>query len=87
MGVGDVAYDPDESIRARAPQRTARKKYRSHESYLKDLQGAKAVKPRITVDELDVLMLRNVPSDDYSEASLGVRQRPRNSAASRCGTE
>jgi glutathione synthase len=32
---------------------------------LKELQGAKAVKQRITVDDLDVLMLRNVPSDDY----------------------
>ncbi len=64
MGVGDFAYDPDESIRARA-RSVPQKKYGSHESYLKDLQGAKSVKARITVDELDVLMLRNVPSDDY----------------------
>ncbi len=64
IGVGDFAYDPDESIRARA-RSVPQKKYGSHESYLKDLQGAKSVKSRITVDELDVLMLRNVPSDDY----------------------
>jgi glutathione synthase len=64
MGVGDVAYDPDEHIRARA-RSVRQKKYKSHENYLKDLQGARAVKGRITVDELDVLMLRNVPSDDY----------------------
>jgi len=64
MGVGDIAYDPDECIRARArsvPPRT----YKSHENYLRDLHGPKAIKTRITVDELDVLMLRNVPSDDF----------------------
>jgi glutathione synthase len=64
FGVGDVAYDPDERIRARA-RTVPQKKYASHEKYLKDLQNAKGIKKRITVDELDVLMLRNVPSDDY----------------------
>jgi glutathione synthase len=64
FGVGDLAYDPDEFIRARA--RTApRKSYKSHETYLRELQGDKASRTRITVDELDVVMLRNVPSDDY----------------------
>ena len=62
--VGDVAYDPDEHIRARA-RSVPQKKYSSPDTYLRDLQGAKAVKKRITVDDLDVLMLRNVPSDDY----------------------
>ncbi|MDV6030438.1 MAG: glutathione synthase [Phycisphaera sp. RhM] len=64
IGVGDFAYDPDESIRARA-RSVPQKKYGNHEAYLKDLQGQKSVKTRITVDHLDVLMLRNVPSDDY----------------------
>ena len=64
FGVGDVAYDPDEFIRARA-RTVPQKKYSSQETYLKDLQGPKGVKQRITVDDLDVLMLRNVPSDDY----------------------
>jgi glutathione synthase len=64
FGVGDLAYDPDESIRARARSVT-KKSYKSHETYLKDLQGKRAVRERITVDELDVVMLRNVPSDDY----------------------
>jgi glutathione synthase len=64
FGVGDLAYDSDEHVRARA--RTVPKKtYGSHESYFKDLQGSKAVSTRITVDALDVLMLRNVPSDDF----------------------
>lgn len=64
FGVGDLAYDPDELVRARA-RSVPQKKYGSQETYIKDLQGPKAVKQRITVDDLDVLMLRNVPSDDY----------------------
>ena len=64
FGVGDIAYDTDEFVRARARTVPA-KKYASHENFLKDMQSAKGVKERITVDDLDVLMLRNVPSDDY----------------------
>ncbi len=75
MGVGDLAYDPDESVRARA-RSVPKKKYKSHESYLADLQGKNSVLERITVDELDVLMLRNVPSDDVINrpwaASIGA---------------
>ena len=65
MGVGDVAYDPDESIRARARRAPQEKKYKSAETYLADIQGKKGATQRITIDDLDVLMLRNVPSDDY----------------------
>jgi glutathione synthase len=64
FGVGDLAYDPDEYVRARVRTST-RKSYKSHEACLRDLQGKAAVRSRVTVDELDVLMLRNVPSDDY----------------------
>ena len=64
FGVGDLAYDSDEYVRARA-RSVPRKSYGSHETYFKDLQGKKAVQTRITVDDLDVLMLRNVPSDDF----------------------
>ena len=64
FGVGDLAYDSDESVRARA--RTFPKKtYGSHATLFNDLQGGKGTNERITVDELDVLMLRNVPSDDF----------------------
>ena len=65
LGVGDLAYDPDEYIRARARTCSQEKKYKSQRPICKDLQGTKGVKQRITVDDLDVLMLRNVPSDDY----------------------
>ncbi|PAY18441.1 glutathione synthetase [Rhodopirellula sp. SM50] len=64
MGVGDLAYDPDGMIRARASS-VPKQRYSNSDSYTADLQGKKAVRRRITVDELDVLMLRNVPSDDY----------------------
>lgn len=64
FGVGDLAYDSDEFVRARA-RAVPKKSYGSHESYFKDLRGPKSVASRITVDDLDVLMLRNVPSDDF----------------------
>ena len=64
IGVGDLAYDPDGMIRARASS-APKQRYGTSESYTADLQGKNAVKRRITLDELDVLMLRNVPSDDY----------------------
>ena len=65
MGVGDLAYDPDEFVRARTRSVPRDKNYSSQETYLKDIQGEKGLKQRITVDDLDVLMLRNVASDDY----------------------
>ena len=64
MGVGDLAYDPDGMIRARASS-VPKTRYGTSESYTTDLKGKNGVRRRITVDELDVLMLRNVPSDDY----------------------
>ena len=63
IGVGDLAYDPDGQIRARATS-VPRTKYSTSESYTADLHGKNAVKVRINVGDLDALMLRNVPSDD-----------------------
>ncbi len=63
MGVGDLAYDPDDKIAARAIG-VPRSKYKTSEGYLKDLQGKAAVTKRVTVDNLDVMLLRNDPSDD-----------------------
>jgi glutathione synthase len=63
MGVGDLAYDPDEQIRARA-RTVPKKSYKTCETYLAELQGPKARCERITVDHLDVLLLRNNPADD-----------------------
>ncbi len=64
MGVGDLAYDPEDCIAARATS-VPKTKYKDSASFTADLQGRKAVHERIRVDDLDVLMLRNVPSDDF----------------------
>jgi len=63
MDAQSFAYDPDEKIRARA-RSAPKSNYKASESYLADLQGKKAKLERITVDDLDVLMLRNDPSTD-----------------------
>lgn len=66
MGVGDFASDPDHFLRARA-RSVPRKKYRSSEAYLQDLQGEKAVRERIQMGDLDVLLLRNDPAGDVAK--------------------
>ncbi len=63
MGLGDLAYDADEKIRARACT-VPKKKYKSNETYLKALQGKDSVHERITVNDLDVLLLRSNPADE-----------------------
>jgi len=66
MGAGDLAYDPDGTIHARA--RTAPKaQYKSGEAYLADLRGKAAAVERIVLDDLDVLMLRNNPAEEPPE--------------------
>ena len=52
MGVGDLLYNPDETIVAHA--RTVNgKNYKSNEVYLNELKGPKAKKGRIVIDNLD----------------------------------
>lgn len=68
MGLGDLAYDPDEIIRARA-QTVPKRNYKSNETYLEMLQGKKAIKERITVDDLDVLLLRSDPANESGQRS------------------
>lgn len=63
ISVGDFASDPDDCVRAWA-RAAPRKAYRSPKTYLADVQGDKAKVKRITVDELDVLLLRNDPAAD-----------------------
>jgi glutathione synthase len=67
MSVGDFGNDPDGKVTAWA-RAAPRKKYRSPATYLAEVQGDKAKVERITVDDLDALLLRNDPSAD-----LGVR--------------
>ncbi len=65
MGTGDLAYEPDGTLTARARGGFA-KSYRSLEKYLADVQKPDAV-TRIGLDDFDVIMLRNDPADDITE--------------------
>jgi glutathione synthase len=68
MGAGDFAYDADESIRARATSVPA-KIYKSSDKYIADLTGRRAKHERVSVDDLDVLMLRSDPSHEQGHRS------------------
>jgi glutathione synthase len=63
MGVGDLAYDHHDAIAGRA-RTVPRSNYKTSHAFTEELQSKKAVNERISVDGLDVLMLRNVPADD-----------------------
>jgi glutathione synthase len=63
IGAGDFIYDTDEKIHAWA-NTVAKKNYKSGDVFIKDLTGPKARRERITVDDLDVLMLRSDPSTE-----------------------
>ena len=63
MGVGDLIYNTNDTVSALA-RSVSRASYKSTETYLKELQGPKAKQERITLDDLDILMLRNDPSED-----------------------
>ena len=58
----DFAYDTDEHVRARA-RRVPDGKYSENEAYLTALKDDPVIE-RITVDTLDVLLLRNDPTED-----------------------
>jgi glutathione synthase len=62
-GVGDLNYDADEHIRAHAIG-PSRRMYKNPASFLKDIQGKTGIRERITLDELDVVLLRNDPAQD-----------------------
>lgn len=61
ISVDDFSYDPDEHIRART-RRPRRKSYKDETTFLADLQADDALVKQISVDELDVLLLRNDPA-------------------------
>lgn len=65
MGVADFVYDPDGSIHAiarAAPERDAA--YGEQQEYLDALRGPDGRSGRLSVDELDVVLLRNDPAED-----------------------
>ncbi len=66
LGVGDFVYKPDGSIHANA-RAVAGKEYDSLETYMKEIQGDDARQEQVSLDDIDVLMLRNDPSEDTAE--------------------
>lgn len=67
INVSDFIYDPDENVHAHAcsvPNAEHNKRFRSTETYLNTLRGKTANKTRITIEDLDVLLLRNDPAED-----------------------
>lgn len=72
IGVADLAQDPDGTVTGHA-YGPAGKKYRSLNSFAKDLLGGDGARERIRVDELDVLMLRNDPAADAIERPWAQR--------------
>ena len=63
ISVSDFCYEADENVHAIAT-RVAQKGHRSCNSYLDDLHGKDAIRENINLAELDVVMLRNDPSED-----------------------
>ncbi len=66
LGVGDFVYAPDGSIHANA-RSVAGSDYDSLEKFTNELQAKSNEAEKIKIDELDVLLLRNDPSDDVAE--------------------
>lgn len=66
LGVGDFVYKPDGSIHANA-RAVSGKEYDSLETYMQEIQGDEARQEQVSLDDVDVLMLRNDPSEDTAE--------------------
>jgi glutathione synthase len=66
LGVGDFVYKPDGSIHANA-RAVSGNEYDSLETYLQEIQGNDAREEQISLDDVDVLMLRNDPAEDTAK--------------------
>jgi glutathione synthase len=71
MGVGDLTYEPDGTLSARA-RAGAAKQYKSTERYLADVQGARGTEAQVRLQDLDVVLLRNDPADDAVDRAWAV---------------
>ena len=68
IGSGDLAFDPDDCVRARA-RSVSKTNYKSLKTFLMELRSPKGRSERITVDDLDVLLLRSDPAADQGRRS------------------
>ena len=66
MGVGDFAYDPNDTIHATSVT-LSKKQFKDDSECLAYVTGKDAKKERITVEDLDILFLRNDPAADFDK--------------------
>jgi glutathione synthase len=71
MGVGDLTYEADGAVSARA-RTGAAKQYKSLERFLEDARGRRGIEEQMPIDELDVVMLRNDPAEDAVDRAWAV---------------
>lgn len=70
-GVGDFTHRPDGTVAAHAGSAPGRR-YRTEAGYLKAVQQDALQCGSISIDELEVLMLRNDPAEDQAERPWAV---------------
>ena len=70
MGVGDFTHQPDGTVVAHGAS-VASKRHRTETGYLKAIQGHDPLR-RVSVDDLDILMMRNDPAEDQVERPWAV---------------
>jgi glutathione synthase len=66
INVADFAYDPDEQVHARTC-RVPKKKFRSPQAFMEKVRGKSAQRERISIEDLDVLLLRNDAAEDANK--------------------
>lgn len=66
VGLGGFIYDANDTVRAHAHVPAA-ERYDTDAALLEELQGEGAATERISVEELDVLMLRSDPAEEVEE--------------------
>ena len=71
MGVGDFSHRDDGSIGARARTAPGRR-YTSLESYMRAVQNPKRDAEQVSIDEFDVLVMRNDPAEDVTDRPWAV---------------
>jgi glutathione synthase len=64
ISLPDFSYGMDEQVHAIA-RRPGAKRYRTAGTFLKSVQSGEATVVRLSVDQLDVLLLRNDPSQEF----------------------
>lgn len=66
MDVGDFTYDEDDTIHAHV-MNSSKNRFKNAKDYMRYILSDDAKKERISVEYLDVLMLRNDPAADFDK--------------------